>query len=462
MIVSGWKRKTPPKVITIAGSDSGGGAGIEADLKTFSALGVHGMVAVTSITAQNTVGVTAIHDIPADVVADQIYAVAEDIGIDSGKTGMLSNSRIIEAVSKAVEKLSFPLVVDPVMVAKSGARLLREDAVEALEKKLLPLALVVTPNRMEAEVLWGRPIKSLDDAEKAAHYISRVYGTPNVIVKGGHINGNLAVDVLLTERGVSRLEYPRIYNACTHGTGCSYSAAIASMIGWGYSVEDAVKIAKKFIHNAIMYGLRIGRGSCPVNPTAWLEREALKKEVLDNLRRGAKLMYKRSSVLSPYAPEVQINLVMSLPYWYAKGIEDVAGFPGRIVNVGGKLRPSSPPSFGASKHMARAVLTMMEYDPSIRAGFNLHYDERFVEKAVMEGYLVSYFDRREEPPEIREREGATTPWGIRKAIERIGGKPPDIIVDKGGFGKEPLMFIFGETAIDAVKKAVKIAYAALR
>ncbi|MGC8975235.1 MAG: bifunctional hydroxymethylpyrimidine kinase/phosphomethylpyrimidine kinase, partial [Thermoprotei archaeon] len=182
--------------VTIAGSDSGGGAGIEADLKTFASLGVHGTVALTSVTAQNTYEVTAIHDIPPEVVYEQIRVVAEDIGIDAGKTGMLSNSNIIRSVARAVKEFSFPLVVDPVMVAKSGARLLREDAVDALKRELLPHAKVVTPNKAEAEVLSGIEIRSLEDSKLAAKKISEEYSCEAVVVKGGHLESNEAVDVL--------------------------------------------------------------------------------------------------------------------------------------------------------------------------------------------------------------------------------------------------------------------------
>jgi hydroxymethylpyrimidine kinase/phosphomethylpyrimidine kinase len=190
--------------ITIAGSDSGGGAGIQADLKTFAALGVHGTVAITSVTAQNTREVTAIHDIPPDVVYEQVRVVAEDIGIDAGKTGMLSNSDIIRSVARAVKEFSFPLVVDPVMIAKSGARLLREEAVEALKKELLPQAKVVTPNKAEAEVLSGIKIGSLEDSKLAARKIAEEYSCEAVVVKGGHLGGGEADRRSLLEGRVPR------------------------------------------------------------------------------------------------------------------------------------------------------------------------------------------------------------------------------------------------------------------
>ncbi|MEM4507900.1 MAG: bifunctional hydroxymethylpyrimidine kinase/phosphomethylpyrimidine kinase, partial [Acidilobaceae archaeon] len=205
--------------ITIAGSDSGGGAGIQADLKTFAALGVHGTTAITSITAQNTYQVTAVHDVPPEIVYEQIKAVAEDMGIDAGKTGMLSNKEIILAVARALSDYPFPLVIDPVMVAKSGARLLREDALEALKRELLPKAKVITPNRWEAEILAGFKIETLEDAKKAAEVIAEGYGCEAVVVKGGHLKIEDSSDILYWQGRHYKIPGPRIEDACTHGTG---------------------------------------------------------------------------------------------------------------------------------------------------------------------------------------------------------------------------------------------------
>ncbi len=453
-----WDRKTPPTALTIAGSDSGGGAGIQADLKTFLAFGVHGLVAITSVTSQNTLEVRDIHDIPPSIVASQIKAVAEDIGVDAAKTGMLSNREIIDSVAKAVEKLGFPLVVDPVMIAKSGARLLREDAVNALKNKLLPTALLVTPNKMEAEILAEMKIKSINDAKVAAKKISAEYGVRGVIIKGGHLGLDYSVDILYYDGGFREYRSPYITNGCTHGTGCSFSAAITANIAWGIDIYESIKKAKEFITLAIQYGLNIGKGHCPVNPGAWIHIPAEKYIVLEELKKAAQKLSENSEILLPFTPEVQINLVMSLPYWYAKTINDVAGFPGRIVRVGRKLYPVRPPEFGASKHMATAVLTLMKYDSSKRAGMNLLFNRNFVEKAEELGYLVSWFDREEEPPEVRDKEGATTPWGIETAVKRTIDKGvPDIIVDSGGYGKEPLIMLFSTTATNVVEMAVKIA-----
>ena len=253
-----------PTALTIAGSDSGGGAGIQADLKTFSALGVYGMSVLTAITAQNTVAVTAVHEIPTDVIAAQIDAVIEDIGADVVKTGMLGSPEIIGVVATKVRELGLDrFVVDPVMVAKSGDRLLREEAVAALREELLPLALLVTPNLPEAEVLVGHPVRTLDEMREAGREIVAL-GARAALVKGGHLDGD-PVDVLCVGDQVVELPARRIHTKNTHGTGCTYASAIAAYLAHGESVEGAVTQAKVYLTAAIERAYPIGHGYGPIH-----------------------------------------------------------------------------------------------------------------------------------------------------------------------------------------------------
>jgi hydroxymethylpyrimidine/phosphomethylpyrimidine kinase len=253
-----------PVVMTIAGSDSGGGAGIQADLKTFAALGVHGTSALTAITAQNTTGVTDILELPIELVRRQIAAVVEDIGVQAAKTGMLSNAAIIATVAEAVRAYDLRLlVVDPVMVAKGGARLLRDDAVDALREKLIPLAAVVTPNLPEAEVLLGREISTLDERRAAARDLVAI-GAGAAIVKGGHADD--ATDVFFDGSQMIELSAGRIATSNTHGSGCVFSAAITAMLARGADPLEAASRAKSFITEAIASSLEIGHGHGPVNP----------------------------------------------------------------------------------------------------------------------------------------------------------------------------------------------------
>ena len=254
-----------PKVTTIAGSDSGGGAGIQADLKTFAAMGTYGSSVLTAITAQNTVGVTAVHEIPAEMVAAQIEAVLSDIGADAVKTGMLSSSDIIETVARELAHFRVErLVVDPVMVAKSGDRLLREEAVDALRRSLLPVATVVTPNIPEAEALTGMKIESREDARRAAEKI--VYmGAKSVVIKGGHLAG-APVDLLYDGREFKEFSATRIETTNTHGTGCTFASATAAGLAKGMDVADAVAEAKEYVTEAIRRSFGVGQGHGPPEP----------------------------------------------------------------------------------------------------------------------------------------------------------------------------------------------------
>jgi len=257
-----------PRALTIAGSDSGGGAGIQQDLKTFQAFGVWGMSAITAVTVQNTIGVSGFVELPPETVAAQIEAVASDIGVDAAKTGMLASAAIIEAVAGAVRDAEIErLVVDPVFISKHGDPLLRPDAVAALRREIIPLAFVVTPNAHEAGELIGGEVRTRVEQAEAARAILTL-GARAVLVKGGHVEGAEAVDVLATQDAVVEIAGPRIDSPNTHGTGCMLSAAIAAGLAIGSELETAVREAKAFVTGAIEHSLALGKGIGPVNP-AW-------------------------------------------------------------------------------------------------------------------------------------------------------------------------------------------------
>lgn len=262
-----------PRVLIIAGSDSGGGAGIQADLKTVSVLGAFGMTAITALTAQNTTGVYGVLEIDPKFVVQQIDACISDIGCDAVKTGMLSSTEIIEAVADVISRRKLaPLVVDPVMIAKSGAPLLKPEAVKALKTKLLPLATVVTPNLHEAGALTGREIKTLAQMKEAARAI-RDLGAQNVVVKGGHLEG-VAADILYDGREFFEFRGERISTKNTHGTGCIFASAIAANLAHKKNVCESVAAAKDFITAAIHGSFAIGKGYGPANPMAYLQHKA--------------------------------------------------------------------------------------------------------------------------------------------------------------------------------------------
>lgn len=252
------------KALTIAGSDSGAGAGIQADLKTFAALGVYGTSVITAITAQNTLNVTKIFELSAGLVAAQIDAVIDDIGAHALKTGMLANAPIIDTVAKKILQHRLTnLVVDPVMIAKSGDLLLRKNAIDALRARLIPLATIVTPNLPEAEELTGIKLSTAKHIEEAARRIVAM-GAKSVVIKGGHRRGP-AIDLFFDGHRFRRLHSARIPSRHTHGTGCTFSAAIAGYLAKGEDLENSISLAKKYITGAIRNGFVVGSGHSPVH-----------------------------------------------------------------------------------------------------------------------------------------------------------------------------------------------------
>lgn len=253
------------KALTIAGSDSGGGAGIQADLKTFHQLGVYGMSAITAVTAQNTLGVAGVYPLPTEAVAQQMREVLRDIGADAAKTGMLFDAAIIQAVAEEIRAFGVQkLVVDPVMVAKGGAKLLLDEAIAALKQHLLPLAEVVTPNLPEAECLTGMPIKTPEQMREGARAIHAL-GARHVLMKGGHLEGDVVVDILFDGQAFHEISHERIQTRHTHGTGCTFSAALTAELAKGTPLVQAVEKANRFIFQAIATAPELGGGHGPTN-----------------------------------------------------------------------------------------------------------------------------------------------------------------------------------------------------
>ena len=255
----------PPIALTIAGSDSGGGAGLQADLKTFHQFGVYGTSVVTAVTAQNTRAVTAIHPVPPEVVTRQMAAIAEDLPPAATKTGMLATAELVNAVARGIERHGFGnYVLDPVMMSTSGTRLLAADAQRAVVARLFPLCAVVTPNLEEAAVLTGRPITDPDEMEVAAHSLMKL-GAAAALVTGGHLAGPTVVDVLATGSGTRRFQHRRIVTSSTHGTGCTLSAAIAAGLALRKELEKAIEVALDYVHLAIETAPGLGGGNGPLN-----------------------------------------------------------------------------------------------------------------------------------------------------------------------------------------------------
>jgi hydroxymethylpyrimidine kinase/phosphomethylpyrimidine kinase len=437
------------RILTIAGSDSGGGAGIQADLKTITVLGGYGMSVVTALTAQNTVGVQAVFELPLGFIEKQIDSVVGDIGADAVKTGMLSSSPIVSLVARKLREYRLTLVVvDPVMVAKSGDPLLKEEAQKTLREALIPLASVVTPNLPEASTLCGHAVKDLKAMMEAARYIYDL-GPKNVLVKGGHLEGTI-VDLLFD--GKDFYEYPgsRIPTKNTHGTGCSYASAIATELAKGYAIQTAVKRARDFMTTSIRFSLPLGKGHGPTNPYAIVTRQAERVQVLDTL--GSALERLRKNRVGILIPEVQSNLGYALPY--AETLEDVAAFPGRITRIHDSIATVSGPAFGASRHVATIILTLMRHDSRFRSVMNIRFSEDIVRACETAGLQIASFDRAYEPKEIKEQEGSSLEWGTAEVLKN--GRVPDIIFDRGDLGKEPMVRVIGKNPDEVVRKVIKL------
>ncbi len=438
------------RILTVAGSDSGGGAGIQADLKTITVLGGYGMSVITALTAQNTIGVQGVHAVPIEFITRQLDSVLSDIGVDGAKTGMLATPEIVDVVAKGIQKYNIqPLVVDPVMVAKSGDSLLNEDARQTIQTSLLPLATVVTPNLPEAEVLCGRPVNSMSEMQEAARCIHDL-GPRYVVIKGGHLKQR-AMDLLFDGKEFQEFDAPRLNQRNTHGTGCTFSAALATILAGGIPIAEAVGSAKIFITRAISMGLDIGAGQGPANPYAQILHLTGRETVLAELKKAFGFLSRNR--MGKLIPEVRSNLGYALTG--AVGYDEIAAFPGRISQIGEEIIVYKEPAFGASRHIARVILAAMRHKPDLRAAMNIRYSQAILDGCKKLGLQLAFFDRRQEPKGVKEREGSTLEWGTDQALLRFEGTP-DLIYDVGEVGKEPMIRILGTNPIDVAEKIVKI------
>jgi len=422
-------------VLTIAGSDSSGGAGVQADMKTFTVLGVHGCCAVTCVTAQSTKNVEYIYPLPLEVVESQIDAVVKDLKIRVVKTGMLYNGAIVKSVSKKIHDYKLKGIADPVMSSTTGKKLIEKGYIDALKKYLIPVSMIVMPNLYEAGMIAGFKVKNIDDMKKACRVIHKM-GARFVLVKGGHLRKN-CVDVLYD--GKKFLFYSnKKMDRKAHGSGCTYSALVAGLVAKGYRVENAVGTAKEMISGMIESGYNIGSTDVVNQYAAMNEKYRVLKEV-----ENAVLWFE-SNLKPDFVPEVGINMAYALPG--AEGFDDVCGIDGRIVKIGGKVKRIGDVDFGKSRHVARIVLTAMRFDPGMRCAMNIGYSEDTVKKAKRKKLNVGFFDRKYEPKDV-----STMEWGTKNVIKKMG-YVPDIIYDKGGFGKEAMIRITGKNPKDVTEK----------
>ena len=427
--------------MTIAGSDSGGGAGIQADVRTFAALGVHGTSVLTAITAQNTLGVVDALNLPPEVVVAQMNAVLSDIDIRCAKTGMLATVETADAVVEVLSQCDFPILVDPVMEAEAGGKLMTGRPKDVLAR-LLPHAAVVTPNIREAEAISGILIQNLKDMKRAACEIFAL-GPKAVVVTGGHLHGT---DVLYD--GDFELLHGKLIKAGTHGAGDTFSAATAAFLAKGHSVSRSASMAKAFVTKAIKNSERVGSGSGVVNQVAATLDTAERYLTLLDVEAGLRTI---KAINSNLIPERGSNLAMAISR--AKKVADVAAVKGRIVKVRGTIKPVGCVAFGASRTMARVVLTALRYDPTLKSAMNVRRSDEVIDACQELKLTTEDFDRADELGGAID--GLETTRAIESSMKR-GAGIPDVIFGLRGTSKEPMAFILGHSAQHVAKKVAKI------
>jgi len=436
------------RLMTIGGSDCSGGAGIQADIKTFAALGVYGTSVLTAITAQNSYGVHEVHEVPVELVDAQIAAIMEDNGlaVDYAKTGMLYSAAMIDVVTKALRRYKIPFVLDPVMKAGSGGVLLEENALSILIEQLLPLCTVVTPNVPEARFISGMEIRNTADAKEAARKIHKL-GAAAVIIKGGHLESEIATgkatDLLYNGEFVE-ISSPFIKTErILHGAGCSFSAALAAELVKGKTLKDAAASAKKFAYKAIVGGEEVST-MIVVDQVQGLRKDADRYWTLENVKEAVRMLAKIEG-FETIIPEVGTNIGMAIAG--AESEKDVAAVNGRIVPIKKGVNAGCV-DFGVSSHVARLILAMMEQDKERRSAMNVKYTPEILLACKEAGMQIASFERDKEPAAVKTME-----WGVREAR---GEFVPDVIFDLGAMGKEPMVRIFGNTAVEVAGKVKRI------
>lgn len=437
--------------LSIAGSDSSAGAGIQADLKSFSYLGVYGLTVITCVTAQNTRQVRTIHKVPSTIIAEQIDSLFDDFSITGVKTGMLYDEDIVRIVAKTLNTHHVKPVVDPVMIATSGDALANSTFVDSLHKELLPHAVMVTANIPEACALAGMTIRTRKDSEDACRKIKQI-GPEFVLLKGGHLPGDMVTDLLYDGRRFQAFTLPRIPQRKAHGSGCSLSALITGLLAGGEPPVSAVENAKHIVWGMINEGFSPGKGSDVLNhsPTIHIPPLTRDNEKLLVWLQLTTAIDSLGSFLPPqFIPEVGMNVAYGLADAKTRG--DVCAVDGRITRHKDRAFVCGTIDFGVSKHVASIILAVMKTDATMRSAANIRYSQNTIDLCKTIGFTIGSFDRKDEPPDAP----STMEWGTKEAVMMLGSVP-DVIYDTGSVGKEPMIRILGKNPGDVLSKIRKI------
>ena len=429
-------------LLSIGGSDPSSGAGIQSDVKTFDSLNAHGLTVITAITGQNTSSFGMIESVSKKILKNQLDSVISDFKIDGIKIGMVYNSEIIKTIYRELKNIKIPIVLDPIIKSTTGGLLIEKIAINDFKKFLIPLATVITPNKFEAEYLSEIKIDSKKSLQKAAKKIQDM-GAKNIVITGLETNGQISDFILEreSEYTISGKKIPKI----NHGSGCNYSSSLLFSLVNGTSLKEAAKFSKQFTYDSIKNAKNIGYG---IDITQIKNKDIIYTELSHAINKFVEIKNIYKGI-----PECQTNFVFSKKN--PKSIKDILGVSGRIVKTGNTVTVAGDLSYGGSKHVATALITINKKFPDVRSAINLKYNKETISKLRKERLLVSSYDRNVEPKNVKTREGSSIEWGIKYAIKNLK-EPPDIIYHKGDFGKEPMIIIFAKTPTLIIEKISKL------
>jgi len=429
-------------LLSIGGSDPSSGAGIQSDLKIFSTDNVYWLTVITAITGQNTLKFGKVEPVSVNILKNQLQLVFSDFKIDGIKIGMVYDSQIIKTIYQQLKKLKIPIVVDPVIKSTTGGELLKKSAIKDYQKYIIPLATVITPNKYEAEILSKTKINSKNIPEKTAKVIQKM-GAKNVSITGIQTNENKISDFIFEKSEKYVISSNKI-SKINHGSGGNYASAILFSLAKNKSIKESLRFAKQYTYDSIKNAKKIGKG---IAITDINKKDSIERELSESIQKftGIKNIYKN-------IPECQTNFVYSKKN--PKSIKEILGISGRIVKAGKKVIVAGDLEYGGSKHVATALLTVNKKFPQIQSAINIKYQNTTISKIKKLKFIVSRYDRSQEPIDVKNK-GSTIEWGIKSAIKNLK-ESPDVIFHIGGFGKEPMIIIFGDTPKKILKKISKI------
>ncbi len=430
-------------LLSIGGSDPSSGAGIQSDVKTFDSLNAHGLTVITAITGQNTSSFGMIEPVSQKILKNQMDLVISDFKIDGIKIGMVYNSEIIKTIYRELKNMKIPIILDPIIKSTTGGLLIEKIAIKDFKKFLIPLATVITPNKFEAEYLSEIKIDSKSSLQKAAQKIQDM-GAKNIVITGLETKNGQISDFILEKKSqytISGKKIPKI----NHGSGCNYSSSLLVSLVNGTSLKKAVKFSKQFTYNSIKNTKNIGYG---IGITQIKNKDVIHTELIHAINKFIEIKNIYKSI-----PECQTNFVFSKKN--PKSIKDILGVSGRIVKTGNSVTVAGDLSYGGSKHVATALITMNKKFPDVRSAINLKYNKETILKLRKERLFVSSYDRNAEPKNVKTKEGSSVEWGVKYAIKNLE-EPPDVIYHKGDFGKEPMIIIFAKTPVLIIEKILKL------